>query len=166
MNRKFLAPALLALILAAVVWSFWLLDRAGENRLPMRTSSSQMPADLQVSDADLARLERLDEGLVILGVRRHQRPLPDELVAVIAPRQQRSEQVTAHSPIERRHFDVSLVYVSDNVRRAVINGQYASVGDQLNGGGRIESISDEHIVIVDGAYRRTLKTPNARLNGR
>ena len=166
MSNKYLPTALLVLMLLSVAAGIWLLDSKTASVMSMRSATPPNSADMEITDADLRSLEQLEQGLAMLPLRQA-RALSDQPPIAVRRVEPAAQSVARpRSPLDRRSFEISMVYVSDDQRRAVINGQYASVGDQLNGGGRVESITEQSITIVDGPYRRTLANPRFRFNGR
>ncbi len=127
---------------------------------PMVTESAAPPADNAASSA-ITRLRELENTLGQLNRLASSAALPGAPLALgVEPPPApvaAAPSVARTAPQPEAEPAVSLIYLSQDMRRAVINGDMVGVGDRLSNGMRVVSIDAERVVVESRGRRTSLQ---------
>lgn len=175
--KRYTALLLTIVSLAGLTWAGMLTIRTA--LAPAPYLSVPRPASMRTKDGDeaLQRMRVLDQ---VLGQIDRMKPLPT--LAATGPiaqpavlplnatansttqiAQQKSAKPAPLAEIEASA--ISLVYLSTDMQRAVINGNLYANGDLLPDGGRLLDIGMNQVVIEVGGRRKVLQVPRTPLMG-
>ncbi len=138
-----LAAGLLLIVLALS----WKLAEAPA-RMPASTADrGALQAQLREADAQVERTRALADQLDALAVGVYAEGSGAEVIAFVRPKPAIDPALAAIPNFPER--TVSLVYEAHGFQRAVIDGVYAGEGDRLPGGGRVHTIAQDRVVIME-----------------
>jgi hypothetical protein len=173
--RKYAALIFLVVSLTALVWGAVLTMRSAMvplQPLPVSAGSASSSMDGNLVLAQLRRASQLLARLDALP--------PSSAAGVAGPLAQNSSTPVAKAPLfvagkaaasatapaKEPKTTISMIYVSSDMQRAVINGQLYARGDVMPGGGRLTSISLKEVVIESEKGQRTVvKAPQSQMAG-
>ena len=179
--KKYAALLMMIAIVAGLTWAVMLTLRMGLR--PATASSAVGPAILHAKEGEeaLQRLRRIDQVLTKIddlrplvgqvAVAPLAQPAPVAL-ASLNPTPAQSAQGTqqagkpgsAAAPAVLPAPVISMVYVSTNMQRAVINGKLYGSGDLMLDGARVKTISLNEVVIDYKGKLKVLKVPRSQVS--
>jgi hypothetical protein len=172
--KRYTALLLTAVSMAGLAWASVLTIRMA--MAPASVLSVPGPKSIPAKDGEdaLQRLRGLNQ---VLGQIDRLQQLPEQFIAgpiALAPlaatsnpalqlAQQKQVKKEPSAVIERPV--ISLVYLSSDMQRAVINGNLYANGDLLPDGGRLADIGMSQVVIDVGGRRQVLQVPRNQVMG-
>lgn len=175
--KKYSALLLMIASLVGLAWAGVLALRVILTPAPNLLSASAPIVSTKDSDTALQRLRRIDQVLGQIDqlpkpvVGGHVGPVVQAPALAIAPANQsallgKGQVLTPKQAamITERPV-VSLVYLSTDMRRAVIDGHLYSTGDLVPGGGHLIEIGLNQLVIDVKGRRRVVKVPLGQVLG-
>lgn len=175
--KKYSALLLIIASLVGLAWAGVLALRVILTPSPTLSSTSAPTVSTKDSDTAMQRLRRIDQvlgqidQLPKLVMENHVGPFAQAPALALAPTNQwailgKRPALTAKQPamITERPV-VSLVYLSTDMRRAVIDGHLYSTGDLVPGGGHLIEIGLNQLVIDVKGRHRVLKVPLGQVVG-
>ncbi len=175
--RKYAALMLSLAGMAALVWAGMLTMRSAMAPIarPMLATAPVAPpfADGNLELAQLRRADQLLANLEAMGpasMALRGGPLAQAAAAAptLLPLQSGARKASGpvSASVDKAPPTISMIYLSSDMQRAVINGQIYARGDALPGGGRLTSISLKEVVIESKSGQRTiLKAPQSQVAG-
>lgn len=177
--KKYAALLLTVVSVAGLAWAGVLTLRMALRPAPMLVASG--PTSLHAKDGEdaLQRLRRIDQVLTKIEdlkplvsqmaagplAQLAPLPLPLPLPPPLAlagkpavPTGQAGSAAAIETPV------ISMVYLSTDMQRAVINGKLYASGDSMFGGGRVVSISLNEVVIDYKGKRKVLPVPRSQVS--
>ena len=181
--KKYAALLMVGAIVAGLTWATMLTLRMGLR--PANLSPAQVPANLHGKEGEeaLQRLRRIDQVLTKIddlrplvgqtAVAPLAQPTPVSLATlnptaaqgVQGSQRQAEKSGSAAAPTVPVAPDISMVYLSTNMQRAVINGKLYGSGDLMLDGGRVKTISLNEVVIDYKGKQKVLKVPHSQVSG-
>ena len=178
--KKYASLLMVVAIVAGLTWATMLTLRMGLR--PANLSPAQVPANLHGKEGEeaLQRLRRIDQVLTKIDDLRPlvgqtaaaplAQPTPVSLATLNPTAAQGSQRQveksgSAAAPTIPVAPDISMVYLSTNMQRAVINGKLYGSGDLMLDGGRVKTISLNEVVIDYKGKQKVLKMPHSQVSG-
>lgn len=178
--KKYAALLMMVVIVAGLTWATMLTLHMGLR--PSILSPASGPASLHVKEGEeaLQRLRRIDQVLTKIDDLRPLvgqtavAPLAQPTSVALATLNPTAEQGSQHSagksgstaaPAVPVAPEISMVYLSTNMQRAVINGKLYGNGDLILDGGRVKTISLNEVVIDYKGEQKVLKVPRSQVSG-
>lgn len=162
--KKYTALLLMIASLAGLVWASVLSIRMALAPAPalLAPESKNIPA-IDGEEA-LQRLDRLD---LVLGQIDRLKQFPPQVAAgPLAQPAALPVSTTAQNALQENEAPViSLVYLSPDMQRAVINGNLYATGDLLPDGSRLADISMDQITTDIGGRRKVWQVPRNQVMG-
>jgi hypothetical protein len=171
--KRYTALLLLIAGLAGLAWASILTIRMISSRPPALAVASTNRAPATDGEKSLQRLHGLSQLLAQID---HLKQLPPQVAALplalpINAPVDSSAQIGNQNLIKKsikampKTPVISMVYLSSDMERAVINGQLYKTGDQLPGGGRLVDISMKQVVINVRGRRQVVQVPSSQVLG-
>lgn len=179
--KKYAALLMTVAIAAGLTWAAMLTLRLGLR--PLTASSALTPATPHAKEGDeaLQRLRKIDQVLTKIddlrplvaqvAVSPLAQPVPAPLVPLAAPPAAATQGTSGAQPQAGMAAAapvaapvISMVYLSTDMQRAVINGKLYGNGDLMLDGGRVKSISLTEVVIDYKGKPKVLKVPRSQVS--
>lgn len=180
--KKYAALLMVVAIVAGLTWAALLTLRMGLR--PVIVPLPSVPINLHAKEGEeaLQRLRRIDQVLTKINDLRpmvaqtavaplaQQAPVaqaalpPLGVQSLSAAQQQVGKSVVGVARVAPPTPVISMVYMSSNLERAVINGKLYGSGDLMLDGGRIKTISLNEVVIDYKGKSKTLKVPRSQVS--
>ena len=175
--KKYAALLLLVASVAGLGWAGMLTLRMVARPAPVLSATGPTSLHAKEGEEALQRLRRIDQILtkinelkplssqVAVAPLAQPAPLP---VAAVTPSavQGVQQQAGKAGPMAAKPAPViSMVYLSTNMARAVINGKLYGLGDSLPDGGMLLDISLSEVVIGYKGRRKVLPVPRSQVSG-
>ena len=159
---KYAAAILTVLALAGTCWAVVAVMRPIQASVQDSDTLSSLNQRLKSVDREVHHLNELEGTLDQVNRLSNSRQSSPVVLALYASQSQIAVASKSTQPIKP---DISLVYVSPNLQKVVINGRLYGTGDRLPNGGRLIAISQERIVIVRHGHRKVLPIPKTHVLG-
>jgi hypothetical protein len=170
--KKYAALLLMLASLAGLAWASLLTVRMALKPTPALSSAAPASLHLKEGEDALQRLRRIDQVLNKIDALKPlasqmatgplAQPAPTPVAAAVNPATQAGKPAPAAAkaaPV------ISMVYLSTNMQRAVINGKLYASGDSMPDGGRLVTISLNEVVIDYKGRRKVLQVPRSQVSG-
>ncbi len=159
---KYAAAILTTLALAATGWAIVAATRPMPFIVPSSGASPELNQQLQSSEVEIRHLKGLDNTLDQVDRLTVSTQAPAAMLALYSG-PHKTSAVEGQNPPARTV--VSLVYISPDLQKVVIDGMLLGIGDMLPDGGTLTSITQEQIVIKRGNQRTVLRLPEPHVLG-
>lgn len=160
---KFAAAILTVLALLGTGWVIVAVSRPMPAMPPTAGVSPELSQQLKTGEAELQHLRALDKTLDQI----NRLALAARPAAAVLALHDSKAQDAALGKGSAQPADpvISLVYVSTDLKKVVIDGKLLGAGDQLPGGGRLISITQERIEYERKGRRATMRLPKPDVLG-
>jgi hypothetical protein len=165
---KYAAAILMALALAGTGWAIVAATRPMPGGAPAADASPELNQQLKSCDGELLHLRGLEKTLGQVNRLTGSTQPPPAMLALYAGQPQTSaadKQDQSAKPKQAVKHNVSLVYISSDLQKVVIDGKLLGAGDMLPGVGRLIEITQEQVVVEQRGHRRVLKLPKPHVLG-
>lgn len=159
---KYAAAILTALALVGTGWAIVAISRPLPVAAPVSDTSPELGKLLESSNDEARHLSRLDKTLDQINRLTLAAQAPAAMLALHDSQAKISAKDGQNQPAKP---DISLVYVSSDLQKVVINGKLLGAGDVLPGGGRLISITQERIVFERRGRRASMRLPTPNVFG-
>lgn len=159
---KYAAAILTALALVGTGWAIVVATRPIPAIAPASDVSPELNQQLKSSEAELLHLRGLAGTLDQINRLTLTARQPTAVLALHDSQTRTSATGKVTPPAKP---DISLVYVSPDLQKVVINGKLLGAGDRLPGGGRLISITQERVVFDRQGRRAVLQLPKPHVLG-
>lgn len=175
--KKYAALLLMVASLAGLAWAGVLALRmavglAPALSVPRVASAPNKDGDdaqqqLRRVNQALSRIERFKRQLPLMAVAPLAQAAPAPLAALDKTPGPGAKQALARTgaAVAPPAPVISMVYLSSDMRRAVIDGKLYAIGDALPGGGSLMAISLNEVVIDVKGRRTAVQVPRSRVSG-
>lgn len=174
--KKYAALLLMVASLAGLAWASMLTVRLALKPAPAFSASAPSSLHGKESEEALQRLRRIDQVLTKIDALKPlasqiatgplAQPLP--LAAGVNSTTTQGAQLAGKAgAVSTPKVDpvISMVYLSTDMQRAVINGKLYASGDRMPDGGRVLAISLNEVVIGVKGRRKVLQVPRSQVSG-
>lgn len=159
---KYSASILTALALAGIGWAIVSATRPMPGGVLASDISPALSQQLKASDGEVLHLRRLEKTLDQVNRLKDSTQAPAAMLALYSSQPQTSAMDGRNQPVKP---EISLVYISPDLQKVVINGRLLGTGDTLPDGGRLISITQEQIVVERNGHRKALRLPKPHVLG-
>lgn len=159
---KYAAAILAVLALAGTCWAVVAVIRPIPVKVQDSDTLSSLNQRFKLVDREELHLNVLEGTLNQVNQLSDSRQASPAVLALYASQSQAAVASKSNGPAKP---DISLVYVSPDLQKVVINGKLYGTGDKLPHGGHLIAISQERIVIMQHGHRKVLPIPKAHALG-
>ncbi len=175
--KKYTALLLAIASLVGLTWASVLTIRLALAPSPARSVPDPKILSAKDSDEALQRLRRLDlvlgqiEWLKQIRLQNSAGPIAQLAALPLNSQSNPAARIVAQTAAKKETASaaeapiISLVYLSSDMQRAVINGNLYATGDLLPDGGRLAEIGMSQVVIDVRGKRRVLQVPRGQAMG-
>ncbi|MBU0594591.1 MAG: hypothetical protein KKH74_12770 [Gammaproteobacteria bacterium] len=159
---KYAAAILTMLALAGTGWAIVVVTRPMPLMSLPSGAAPELNQQLQASEREISHLQGLDATLSQVDSLTTSTQAPAAMLALYSSQHKTSATAGQNQSAK---IDISLVYISPDLQKVVINGMLLGIGDILPDGGTLTSITQEQIVIKQGGHRTVLRLPEPHVLG-
>lgn len=175
--KKYAALLLMVASLAALGWASVLAVRLALKPAPAWSASSAPSLHGKEGEEALQRLRRIDRVLTQIDALKPlasqmatgplAQPAPLPIASLAKPAVQGGAPLAGKTPavLAMEAPVISMVYLSTDMQRAVINGKLYANGESMPDGGRLVMISLNEVVIDYKGRRKVLSVPRSQVSG-
>lgn len=162
---KYAAAILTVLALAGTAWAVVAATRPVPGGVPAPGAAAELNQQLKVCDGEVLHLRGLDKTIDKVDRLTIASQPQAAMLAVYDSKTQASALARSKSGHQADKPVISLVYVSPDLQKVVINGSLLGVGDKMPGGGRLVAIAQDRIKYVLKGKSQALLVPEPHVLG-